>query len=57
MNQPGYVPSSAYGVNGPLTEVMHYRINGVKIFETIDIDLNSPTYGQSIKVEAKIKNL
>ena len=53
MNTPGYVPSSAYGVNGPLTEVKHYKINGQTIYETIDIDLNSPTYGQSLKVEAK----
>ena len=49
----GQIKVSAYGNNGPLTEIMHYNINGQKIFETIDIDLNSPTYGQSVKVEAK----
>jgi len=49
----GQIKVSAYGNNGPMTEVMHYKINGQTIYETIDIDLNSPTYGQPIKVEAK----
>ena len=49
----GQIKISPYGNNGAMTEVMHYRIDGQKIFETIDIDLNSPTYGQTLKVEAK----
>ena len=44
---------SPYGNNGAMTEVMHYKINGQTIYETLDINLNSPTYGQSVKVEAK----
>ena len=53
MNTPGYVSSSAYGVNGPLTEVMKYRVDGKLIYETLDIDLNSPTYGQAVSVQTK----
>ena len=52
-NPNGAVKVSAYGNNGPMTEVMHYKINGQTIYGTIDINLNSPTYGQEIKVEAK----
>ena len=53
MNTPGYVSSSAYGVNGPLTEQMRYRIDGKLIYETLDIDLNSPTYGQAVSVQVR----
>ena len=50
----GQIKISAYGNNGPLTETMHYKINGKKIHETLDIDLNSPTYGQTISVKTKV---
>ena len=49
----GQIKISPYGNNGAMTEVMHYKINGQTIYETLDINLNSPTYGQSLKVEAK----
>jgi len=45
---------SAYGTNGPLTEVMHYNINGKKIYETLDINVNSPTYGKALSVKTKV---
>lgn len=45
---------SAYGTNGPMTEVMHYNINGQKIYETLDINLNSPTYGKALSVKTKV---
>ena len=45
---------SAYGTNGPLTEVMHYNINGQKIYETLDINVNSPTYGKALSVKTKV---
>ena len=50
----GQIKISAYGNNGPLTETMHYKIDGKKIHETLDIDLNSPTYGQTISVKTKV---
>lgn len=50
----GQIKVSAYGGNGPMTETFHYRINGKKIHETLDINLNSPTYGQSISVKTKV---
>ena len=49
----GQIKISPYGNNGAMTEVMHYKINGQTIYETLDINLNSPTYGQTLKVEAK----
>ena len=54
MNTPGDIKNSAYGLNGPMTETFHYTIDGKKIHETLDINLNSPTYGQSISVKTKI---
>ena len=54
MNTPAYVPSSAYGVNGPLTETFHYVIDGKKIHETLNIDMNSATYGHTISVKTRI---
>lgn len=54
MNTPGDIKNSAYGVNGPMTETFHYNINGKKIHETLDINLNSATYGQSISVKTKV---
>jgi len=45
---------SAYGNNGPLTETFHYKIDGKKIHETLDINLNSPTYGQTLSVKTKV---
>ena len=54
MNTPGDIKSSAYGVNGPMTETFHYNIDGKKIHETLDINLNSATYGQSISVKTKV---
>ena len=54
MNTPGDIKNSAYGVNGPMTETFHYKIDGKKIHETLDINLNSPTYGQSISVKTKV---
>ena len=54
MNTPGDIKNSAYGLNGPMTETFHYNINGKKIHETLDINLNSPTYGKSISVKTKI---
>ena len=50
----GQIKISAYGNNGPLTETMHYKIDGKKIHETLDIDLNSSTYGQTISVKTKV---
>ena len=50
----GQIKVSAYGNNGPMTETMHYRINGKRVHETIDINLNSPTYGQTISVKTKV---
>lgn len=49
----GQIKISPYGNNGAMTEVMHYKINGQTVYETLDINLNSPTYGQTLKVEAK----
>ena len=54
MNTPGDIKNSAYGINGPMTETFDYNIDGKKIYETLDINLNSPTYGQSISVKTKI---
>ena len=54
MNTPAYVSSSAYGVNGPLTETFHYVIDGKKVHETLNIDMNSATYGHTISVKTKI---
>ena len=48
------IKQSAYGTNGPMTEVMHYNINGQKIYETLDINLNSPTYGKALSVKTKV---
>ena len=53
MNTPGYVSSSAYGVGGPLTETFHYVIDGKKIHETLNIDMNSAKYGHTISVKSK----
>ena len=50
----GQIKVSAYGGNGPMTETFHYRIDGKKIHETVDIDLNSSTYGQTLSVKTKI---
>ena len=50
----GQIKVSAYGNNGPMTETFHYKINGKKIHETIDIDLNSATYGKSLSVKTKV---
>ena len=50
----GQIKVSAYGNNGPMTETMHYRINGKRVHETLDINLNSPTYGQTISVKTKV---
>tara|TARA_B100000945_G_scaffold85309_1_gene66193 strand:- start:774 stop:2345 length:1572 start_codon:yes stop_codon:yes gene_type:complete len=54
MNTPGDIKSSAYGVNGPMTETFHYKIDGKKIHETLDINMNSPTYGHTISVKTKV---
>ena len=54
MNTPGDIKSSAYGVNGPMTETFHYNIDGKKIHESLDINLNSATYGQSFSVKTKV---
>ena len=54
MNTPGDIKNSAYGLNGPMTETFHYKINGKKIHETLDINLNSPTYGQTLSVKSKV---
>jgi len=50
----GQIKVSAYGGNGPMTETFHYKIDGKKIHETIDINLNSPNYGKSISVKTKV---
>jgi len=50
----GQIKVSAYGGNGPMTETFHYTIDGKKIHETIDINLNSPNYGKSISVKTKV---
>jgi hypothetical protein len=50
----GQIKVSAYGGNGPMTETFHYKINGKKIHETLDINLNSPTYGQTLSVKTKV---
>ena len=49
----GQIKVSAYGNNGPLTETFHYTINGKKIHETLDIDLNSATYGKTLTVKTR----
>ena len=49
----GQIKVSAYGGNGPLTETFHYKIEGKRIHETLDIDLNSPTYGKTLSVKVK----
>jgi len=49
----GQIKVSAYGGNGPLTETFHYTIEGKRIHETLDIDLNSPTYGTTLSVKVK----
>ena len=54
MNTPGNIKNSAYGLNGAMTETFHYNINGRKIHETLDINLNSPTYGHSISVKTRV---
>ena len=50
----GQIKVSAYGANGPMTETFHYKIDGKKIHETLDINLNSPTYGQTLSVKTKV---
>ena len=50
----GQIKVSAYGGNGPMTETFHYKIDGKKIHETLDINLNSPTYGQTLSVKTKV---
>jgi len=54
MNTPGDIKNSAYGLNGPMTETFQYDINGTKIYETLDINLNSPTYGKTVSVKSKV---
>ena len=54
MNTPGDIKNSAYGLNGPMTETFHYTINGTKIHETLDINLNSPNYGKTVSVKSKV---
>ena len=54
MNTPGDIKNSAYGLNGPMTETFNYTINGKKIYETLDINLNSPTYGKTISVKKRV---
>ena len=54
MNTPGEIKNSAYGVNGPMTETFQYDINGTKVYETLDIDLNSSTYGKTVSVKNKV---
>lgn len=51
---PAYVTAPAYGVNGPLTETFDYVIDGKKIYETLNIDMNSATYGHTVSVKTKI---
>ena len=45
---------SAYGTNGPVSDVFNFNIDGQKVYETLDIDLNSHTYGQAISVQQKV---
>ena len=45
---------SAYGTNGPISDVFNYNIDGEKVYETLDINLNSHTYGQAISVKQKV---
>ena len=45
---------SAYGTNGPVSDVFNFNIDGQKVYETLDIDMNSHTYGKAIAVQTKV---